>query len=315
MGRQGSNCTNCGERLTAKYHRWYPYLIRIEPLEKTRSKAMYLQYKPLFERFGITWHNEKQFEFVMNHYMLIKIYCSSKNVDIAPLYLERTYMIGVFAGRAFNTATMARKLLRDGSKLAMFSADFPESQFLRDQRTKIAEQMNLTLFQGINKCYFHAHRTNIEGWYDPSTISREHIIEIFKGLCYSILSKQSNHGNKNQTICTKPSNMYKTYQISTVPPLSQQNMVNNQNLNHLAMNNMNHIYNNLQIPVQMVGNTTNAPILLNVPSISPRNFNQNIFVTPSPTTNWLRVPPVFTATSPTNHIMAALQECHSKINT
>merc|ERR1712154_546606 len=140
--RQGSICLNCGERLTAKYHRWYPHLVRLEPLEKTRSKAMYTMYKPVFERFGITWHNEKQFEFVIDHYMLIKIYLSTQNFDVAPLHLERTYMIGVFAGREFNTGALARKLLREGSKLAMFRADFPDYyDFLRDERAAVAEQI------------------------------------------------------------------------------------------------------------------------------------------------------------------------------
>eukprot|EP01083_Nonionella_stella_P187147 687001_1 len=95
--KQGSICLNCGERLTAKYHRWYPHLVRLEPLEKTRTKSMYIRYKPVFERFGITWHNDKQFDFVIDHYMLMKIYLSTENFNIDPLHLERTYMIGVFA--------------------------------------------------------------------------------------------------------------------------------------------------------------------------------------------------------------------------
>merc|ERR1712154_734719 len=52
----------------------------------------------------------------------------------------------------------------------------------------VAEQMNLRFFQGVYKCYFHAHYTNIEGWYDPSVISRESIIETFKELCNTILA-------------------------------------------------------------------------------------------------------------------------------
>ena len=187
--KQGSICLNCGERLTAKYHRWYPHLVRLEPLEKTRTKSMYIRYKPVFERFGITWHNEKQFDFVIDHYMLMKIYLSTENFNIDPLHLERTYMIGVFAGREFNTGALARKLLREGTKLAMFRADFPDYyDFLRDERAAVAEQMNLRFFQGIYKCYFHAHYTNIEGWYDPSVISRESIIETFKELCNTILA-------------------------------------------------------------------------------------------------------------------------------
>jgi len=150
--KQGSICLNCGERLTAKYHRWYPHLVRLEPLEKTRTKQMYNRYKPVFERFGITWHNEKQFEFVIDHYMLMKIYLSTENFNISALHLERTYMIGVFAGREFNTGALARKLLREGSKLAMFRADFPDYyDFLRDERAAVAEQMNLRFFQGVFK--------------------------------------------------------------------------------------------------------------------------------------------------------------------
>eukprot|EP01083_Nonionella_stella_P018494 51524_1 len=203
--KQGSICLNCGERLTAKYHRWYPHLVRLEPLEKTRTKSMYIRYKPVFERFGITWHNDKQFDFVIDHYMLMKIYLSTENFNIDPLHLERTYMIGVFAGREFNTGALARKLLREGTKLAMFRADFPDYyDFLRDERAAVAEQMNLRFFQGIYKCYFHAHYTNIEGWYDPSVISRESIIETFKELCNTILAHTAlahiNQNNNNKAM-------------------------------------------------------------------------------------------------------------------
>merc|ERR1719273_724616 len=203
--KQGSICLNCGERLTAKYHRWYPHLVRLEPLEKTRSKSMYIRYKPVFERFGITWHNEKQFEFVIDHYMLMKIYLSTENFNISVLHLERTYMIGVFAGREFNTGALARKLLREGSKLAMFRADFPDYyDFLRDERAAVAEQMNLRFFQGVFKCYFHAHYTNIERWYNPSVIDRERIVKTFKELCNAILAhtamakEQQQNGQKVQ---------------------------------------------------------------------------------------------------------------------
>ena len=72
-------------------------------MEKSRTPAIYKKYKPVFEKFGITWHTERQFEFVMNHYMMMKIYLSTQDFAIEPLHLERTYMIGVFAGREFNT--------------------------------------------------------------------------------------------------------------------------------------------------------------------------------------------------------------------
>merc|ERR1712176_1407364 len=197
--KQGSICLNCGERLTAKYHRWYPHLVRLEPLEKTRTKSMYIRYKPVFERFGITWHNEKQFAFVRDHYMLLKIYLSTENFNIEALHLERTYMVGVFAGREFNTGALARKLLREGNKLAMFRADFPDYyDFLRDERAAVAEQMNLAFFQGNYQCYFHAHYTNIEGWYDPSVVAREVIVAKFKELCNTILAHTAlSHINQN----------------------------------------------------------------------------------------------------------------------
>ncbi|ETO34835.1 hypothetical protein RFI_02252, partial [Reticulomyxa filosa] len=124
--KQGSVCMSCGERLTAKYHRWYPELVRLEPLQKTRNKDMYRKYKPLLEQFNITWHDEKGLDFVVNHYMLLKIWVSDEKFDIRSMHLERTYMVGVFAGREFNTGALARKLLREGCKLEMFRADFPE---------------------------------------------------------------------------------------------------------------------------------------------------------------------------------------------
>ena len=57
--------------------------------------------------------------------MLLKIWVSDAQFEVDPMHLERTYMIGVFAGREFNTGALARKLLREGCKLAMFRADFP----------------------------------------------------------------------------------------------------------------------------------------------------------------------------------------------
>ena len=123
--KQGSICLNCGERLTAKYHRWYPELVRLQPLEKQRTPELYKEYKPVFEKHGISWDDEKGLQFVMSHYMLLKIWVSDPNFAVDPMHLERTYMIGVFAGREFNTGALARKLLREGCKLAMFRADFP----------------------------------------------------------------------------------------------------------------------------------------------------------------------------------------------
>jgi len=294
--RQGSICLNCGERLTAKYHRWYPHLVRLEPLEKTRSKAMYTMYKPVFERFGITWHNEKQFEFVIDHYMLIKIYLSTQNFDVAPLHLERTYMIGVFAGREFNTGALARKLLREGSKLAMFRADFPDYyDFLRDERAAVAEQMNVRFFQGIYKCYFHAHYTNIEGWYDPSTINREHIIETFKALCNAILVKSDS--KKKQTPTATPTAKQITFKPPPVQPLNFQTMLNQ--LQYIpplltpTHYNYNQIYNNIQQQKQQQ-QQTKQPQQNHI--ISPRYV-------PSPTANWLPVPPVFN----NNHLMVKQQ--------
>ncbi|ETO31002.1 putative exported protein of unknown function [Reticulomyxa filosa] len=193
--KQGSICISCGERLTAKYHRWFPELVRLEPLEKTRNKELYRRYKPLLEKFSITWQDDKGLDFVVNHYMLLKIWVSDEKFDIRSLHLERIYMIGVFAGREFNTGALARKLLRDGCKLVMFRADFPEYfEYLRDQRAAVAEQLNTLFFEGQKPCYFHAHHTNIEGWYDPSYISRETIVDKFKDLCNQVVQQMVRPG-------------------------------------------------------------------------------------------------------------------------
>ncbi len=203
--KQGSICMNCGERLTAKYHRWYQELVRLEPLEKDRKKETYKKHKPLLEQFGITWKNEKQLQFVVDHYMLMKIFLSSKDFAVEPLHLERTYMVGVFAGREFNTGALARKLLREGCGLSMFRADFPDFfEFMREERATVAENLNRAFFMGDKRCYFHAHHTNIEGWYDPQYLSREQIVESFKALCNSVLQEAaksqiaSNHGSSGR---------------------------------------------------------------------------------------------------------------------
>ena len=47
--------------------------------------------------------------------------------------------------------------------------------------------MNTLYFQGIYRCYFHVHHTNIEGWYDPQALTRERINETFGYLCDQIL--------------------------------------------------------------------------------------------------------------------------------
>jgi len=292
--KQGSICLNCGERLTAKYHRWYPHLVRLEPLEKSRTKSMYLRYKPVFERFGITWHNEKQFEFVIDHYMLMKIYLSTENFNISALHLERTYMIGVFAGREFNTGALARKLLREGSKLAMFRADFPDYyDFLRDERAAVAEQMNLRFFQGVFKCYFHAHYTNIEGWYDPSVIDRERIVKTFKELCNAILQHTAMANMEKKNVCNGNNRQQQPMQVQggqqqqeqqqngqqqqqmNQPQQSvqqqQQSVNNNNNLNQLQS--MNHL-NNLQNMMQNMGLSPMNRINVNqmmqqLPAITP----------------------------------------------
>ena len=139
----------------------------------------------IFEKYDIIWDDER-LQFVMNDYMLLKIWVSDPNFAVDPMHLERTYIIGVFAGHEFNTGALARKLLREGCKLSMFRADFPA----------VAAQTNPRYFQGIYRCYFYAHHTNIEGWYDPKALTREHIIhnnnniiiiETFKYLCDEIL--------------------------------------------------------------------------------------------------------------------------------
>merc|ERR1712173_425447 len=274
--KQGSICLNCGERLTAKYHRWYPHLVRLEPLEKTRTKSMYIRYKPVFERFGITWHNEKQFDFVIDHYMLMKIYLSTENFDINPLHLERTYMIGVFAGREFNTGALARKLLREGTKLAMFRADFPDYyDFLRDERAAVAEQMNLRFFQGVFKCYFHAHYTNIEGWYDPSVIDRERIVKTFKELCNAILAHTA-MANMNEKKAMQQRRQQPPQQQQPMQQQEQQQSDCNANGNGMVSQSpaMNNNLNQLQNMMQNMGlspmNQINVnQVLNNLPAITP----------------------------------------------
>ena len=121
------------------------------------------------------WDDEG-LQFVMNHYMLIKIWESDSNFAVDPMHLERTCMIRVFAGREFDTGELARKLLREVCKIAMFLANFPPLfEYLRDQRAAVAEQINARCFQG----------TNFDGWYDPQAITKEGIIETSKYLCES----------------------------------------------------------------------------------------------------------------------------------
>ncbi|ETO07232.1 MIF4G domain containing protein [Reticulomyxa filosa] len=190
--KQGSICISCGERLTAKYHRWYPELVRLEPLQKTRNKDMYRKYKPLLEKFNITWHDEKGLDFVVNNYMLMKIWVSDEKFSIQAMHMERIYMVGVFAGREFTTGALARKLLREGLHLEMFRADFPNFfEYLRDQRAAVAEQLNAMFFEGKNPCYFHAHHTNIEGWFDSSYVSSEMLADKFKNLCNQVVQQMA----------------------------------------------------------------------------------------------------------------------------
>ena len=167
--KQDSICLNFGECLTAKYHRWYPELVRSQLLEK--------QCTP--EKYSITW-DEKGLQFAMSHCMLLKSWVSHLNFAVD----ERSYMIGVFAGHEFNTYALARKLLR----------------------AAVAEQTNGRYFQGIY-CYFHAHRTNIDGWYDQQGITRERIIETFSYLCDEILrhtvTKDSNDAPKTGNMPTQ----------------------------------------------------------------------------------------------------------------
>ena len=58
--KQGSTCLNCGERLTAKYHRCYPELVQLQ-LDKQRTPELHTQYKQIiiFEKYGIIWDDEK----------------------------------------------------------------------------------------------------------------------------------------------------------------------------------------------------------------------------------------------------------------
>merc|ERR1712130_819783 len=112
-----------------------------------------------------------------------------------------------------------------------------------------AEQMNVRFFQGIYKCYFHAHYTNIEGWYDPSTINREHIIETFKALCNAILVKSDNKKQK-QTPTATPTAKQITFKPPPVQPLNfQTRLTQLQYIPPLLTPthyNYNQIYNNIQ---------------------------------------------------------------------
>ena len=177
--KQDSICLNCGECLMAKYHQWYPELVRLQLLEKQRAPELYCQYKQTSEKYGITWDDEKELQFAMSHCMLSKLWVSNLNFAVD----ERSYMIGVFAGHEFITCALARKLLL----------------------AAVTEQMNARYFQGI--CYFLAHHTNFDGWYDQQTLTREHIIETFKYLCDEILrhtvTKDSNGAPKTVNMPTQ----------------------------------------------------------------------------------------------------------------
>ena len=186
----------------------------------------------------------------------------------------------------YNLGALARKLLREGCKLAMFRADFPDCyDFLRDERAAVAEQMNQKFFRGVNKCYFHAHYTNIEGWYDPSLISRDNIVSAFKELCNSILThtalnhiKQQNgkFNNNNKVMKTpqysnnitkngKKNNNYGYYNNNKN---RYNNNVNNGNNVHMNMNNNNNNY--LQFQRQNMNNLNNNQMQMNM------NMNMNM---------------------------------------
>ncbi|ETO09278.1 hypothetical protein RFI_28109 [Reticulomyxa filosa] len=64
-------------------------------------------------------------------------------------------------------------------------------QYLRDQRAAVAEQLNTMFFEGKHPAYFHAHHTNIEGWYDPLYLSRELVVEKFKSLCNQVVQQMA----------------------------------------------------------------------------------------------------------------------------
>ena len=58
---------------------------------------------------------------------------------------------------------------------------------------------NLEKIKPINISSNSSNKPNIEGWYDPSVISRESIIETFKELCNTILAHTAlAHINQNQ---------------------------------------------------------------------------------------------------------------------
>ena len=67
----------------------------------------------------------------------------------------------------------------DDEKGNMLLEVWESDSYLRDPLAIVAEQMNAR--------YFHGYPTNIEGWYDPQALAREHVIETFKHVCDGIL--------------------------------------------------------------------------------------------------------------------------------
>eukprot|EP01084_Bolivina_argentea_P200341 342589_1 len=181
--QQGSTCGFCNNKLAAKYHMWYPNLIHIEPLQNERTKILYIEYKPLFRYFGITWSNNKELQFVIDNFMLVKIFLSSKQFNIDALHLERTCMVGIYSGKKFKTENLTRQFLQKGCKLFPYTSYFTDylSQFAK---IEVCQQMNKRYFGGVLRCYFYVAENNrIEGFYDPNRISALDIDAVFKDIC------------------------------------------------------------------------------------------------------------------------------------
>lgn len=181
--RKGSCCHVCSDRLTPQYHKWYPELSRLEPVEKVRTASVYKKYRSAFAKIGVLWRNDKELKAVMNNYMLLRVFTSDAGANLDALFLERTYMIGVFAGRRFDTCELARRLLRVGYGLDSHSVNFPPELHLSYvQRSRIVDELNERYFRGTSLCYWHSHLKNAEIWAAPSVFGKEHIAT-FKHLC------------------------------------------------------------------------------------------------------------------------------------
>ena len=64
--------------------------------------------------------------------------------------------------------------------------------------------MNKKFFRGEVRCYFHAHRANIEGWYYKSAVNVKDVADFFKYL----LNYCRKHGAKSLSSMAQPITVY-----------------------------------------------------------------------------------------------------------